>query len=187
MLEKTSKVLEIAGQMPNRENVSVNRGDRSQNTLAQAKTEYEVRVNNLRALENAEKRTEQETADLKGNIAKMKEEIKSKFDRVEEIKDELNKKKAKLVQEEQELSTLKTKIEPTISTSDYETNIAEKKYQMQDTYGAYTGAESKLRQSESQVYYLKHYINTKSKDTNFEDIKNECMAVVDELNKILIK
>ena len=36
--------------MPNKDNFSVVRGDRSQNTLAQAKTEYEVRVNNLRAL-----------------------------------------------------------------------------------------------------------------------------------------
>lgn len=35
------------------------RGDRSQNTLAQAKTEYEVRLNNLRALENAERRTQE--------------------------------------------------------------------------------------------------------------------------------
>ena len=37
-MEKTLKVLEIAGQMPNKENFSVVRGDRSQNTLAQAKT-----------------------------------------------------------------------------------------------------------------------------------------------------
>lgn len=43
--------------MPNRENISINRGDRSQNTLAQAKTEYEIRTSTLRALENAEKRT----------------------------------------------------------------------------------------------------------------------------------
>lgn len=50
--------------MPNRDNISVVRGDRSQNTLAQAKTEYEVRVNNLRALENAEKRTEQVTYNI---------------------------------------------------------------------------------------------------------------------------
>jgi hypothetical protein len=49
-LEKNSKVLEIAGQLPTRENLSINRTDRSQNTLAQAKTEYEVRANNLRAL-----------------------------------------------------------------------------------------------------------------------------------------
>lgn len=29
------------------------RGDRSQNTAAQTKAEYEIRLNNLRALENA--------------------------------------------------------------------------------------------------------------------------------------
>ena len=102
----------------------------------------------------------------------MKEEIQQKFDRVEEIKDQLNNRKSNLLKDEQELNNLKTKLEPTISSSDYETNIAEKKYQMQDGFGSYTGAQRKLQQSESQVYYLKHYINTKSKDTNFEDIKN---------------
>lgn len=61
MLEKNSKILEIAGQLPNRENLSMMKGDRTKNTLAQAKTEYEVRVNNLRALENAEQRTEEVT------------------------------------------------------------------------------------------------------------------------------
>lgn len=51
----------------------MNKGDRSQNTLAQAKTEYEIRVSTLRALENAQKRTQQETSDLKTNIQNMKE------------------------------------------------------------------------------------------------------------------
>ena len=58
---------------------------------------------------------------------------------------------------------------------------------MHDAYNGYNGAEKKLQQIESQKYYLKHYINTKSKDTNFEDIKNECMAVADELNRMLTK
>jgi hypothetical protein len=36
------------------------KGDRTHNnTLAQAKTEYEIRLGNIRALENAQKRTEQ--------------------------------------------------------------------------------------------------------------------------------
>lgn len=58
---------------------------------------------------------------------------------------------------------------------------------MQDNYSQYNGSERKLQQTESQLYYLKHYINTKSKDINFEDIKNECMAAAEELNKLLIK
>lgn len=59
-----------------------------------------------------------------------------------------------------------------MNNSDYETNIAEKKYQMHDTYSSYSTTERNLHKCESQLYYLKHYINTKSKDTNFEDIKN---------------
>ena len=57
---------------------------------------------------------------------------------------------------------------------------------MQDQYAAYNSSERKLHQVESQLYYLRHYINTKSKDINFEDVKNECMAVAEELNKILV-
>lgn len=43
---------------------------------------------------------------------------------------------------------------------------------MHDTYSSYSTTERNLHKCESQLYYLKHYINTKSKDTNFEDIKN---------------
>jgi hypothetical protein len=35
---------------------------------------------------------------------------------------------------------LKNKISPTANTSDYETSVAEKKYQIQDAYNAYTAA-----------------------------------------------
>ena len=117
----------------------------------------------------------------------MREEISKKFDKVEEIKEGLNSKKSKLSNEEHQLQDLKTKISPTVSTSDYETNIAEKKYLMQDSYASYTAAERNLQKCESQLFYLQHYINTKSKDINFEDAKNECMLVADDLNKALIK
>ena len=40
---------------------------------------------------------------------------------------------------------------------------------------------------ENKRYYLKHYINTKSKDINYDDIKGECMGLTEELNKKLVK
>jgi len=46
---------------------------------------------------------------------------------------------------------------------------------MHDQYSLYNANERKLGELESKRYYLKHYINTKSKDINYEDIKNECM------------
>lgn len=57
VLEQTGKVLEISNQLPSGPSFSVSRNDKTQNTLAQAKAEYEIRLNNLRALENTEKRT----------------------------------------------------------------------------------------------------------------------------------
>ena len=117
----------------------------------------------------------------------MKDEISSKFDRVEEIKQDLNRKKEKLLQDEKSLNQIKDKISPTISNSDYEVNIAEKKYQMHDQFALYNANERKLAELEGKKYYLKHYINTKSKDINYEDIKNECMGYAEELNRKLVK
>lgn len=57
VLEQTAKVLEISNQLPTGPSFSVSRADKTQNTLAQAKAEYEIRLNNLRALENTERRT----------------------------------------------------------------------------------------------------------------------------------
>lgn len=57
VLEQTGKVLEISNQLPTGPSFTVSRTDKTQNTLAQAKAEYEIRLNSLRALENTEKRT----------------------------------------------------------------------------------------------------------------------------------
>ncbi len=45
VLEQTGKVLEISSQLPTGPSFQVSRGDRSQNTPAQAKAEYEIRLN----------------------------------------------------------------------------------------------------------------------------------------------
>lgn len=58
LLEQITKILEIAGQLPTKDSASASlKGDKSKNTLAQTKTEYEMRLGNLRGLENAEERT----------------------------------------------------------------------------------------------------------------------------------
>lgn len=56
----------------------------------------------------------------------------------------MNKKKQKLIEDEKSLGQIKDKIGPTIGNSDYEVNIAEKKYQMHDQFGVYSANERKL-------------------------------------------
>jgi hypothetical protein len=56
----------------------------------------------------------------------------------------LNKNKQKLIEDEKTLTQIKDKISPTISNSDYEVNIAEKKYQMHEQFSIYNANERKL-------------------------------------------
>jgi hypothetical protein len=65
--------------------------------------------------------------------------------------------------------------------------VAEKKCQVHDQFASYSSAEKRLQQSENEIYYLKHFINTKSKDISYEDIKSECIGMIQQLNKDLVK
>lgn len=56
--------------------------DKSRNTPAQAKAEFELRLGNLKSLEGAGERTIKENEDLKQKIQNMKTEISDKFDKV---------------------------------------------------------------------------------------------------------
>ena len=58
---------------------------------------------------------------------------------------------------------------------------------MHSAYTAYTEAERKLAQQEAQKYYLKSFINIKSKDMKYQGIKDECLKQIEDLNKILQK
>ena len=60
----------------------------------------------------------------------MNQEISDKFDQVDKVKNDLNRKKSQLQQDVKDLEGLREKINPTLSSSDYELNVAEKKYQM---------------------------------------------------------
>lgn len=44
-----------------------------------------------------------------------------------------------------------------------------------------------MSQAENQVYNLKNFIITKSKDMDYDFIRDDCRGLVDELNKINIK
>jgi predicted nucleic acid-binding Zn-ribbon protein len=85
-------------------------------------------------------RTSEEVEDLNNNIGKMKEEISNKFEKVEQFKDQLSKKKTTLTKEQEELTQIKDKLSQTLSTSDYEINVAEKKYQVHDQFAPYSAA-----------------------------------------------
>jgi hypothetical protein len=69
----------------------------------------------------------------------------------------------------------------------YEHDLKEKKLTMHESYNLYSDAEKKMIQAENQVYNLKNFIITKSREMNYEQSRDECRTLVDELNKLIIK
>lgn len=52
-LEQITKILELSNQLPNKDGISIKTSDKSRNTPAQAKAEYELRLGNLKSLDGA--------------------------------------------------------------------------------------------------------------------------------------
>ena len=69
----------------------------------------------------------------------------------------------------------------------YEYNLKEKKLNLHETYPSYTEAEKKYSNSENQVNNLRNFIITKTKDMNYEEVKDECKKLVDDINKTILK
>lgn len=71
-LEQITKILELSNQLPSKDGISTKGGDRSKNTPAQAKAEYEMRLGNLKNLDGAGERTDKENQDIRDKIQKMR-------------------------------------------------------------------------------------------------------------------
>lgn len=58
---------------------------------------------------------------------------------------------------------------------------------MHESFPSYTEAEKKYSNSENQVNNLRNFIITKTKDMDYENIKEECKKLVEDINKVNLK
>ena len=117
----------------------------------------------------------------------MEQDIKEKFDKVSVIKDEFEQRRKKYIRDRDDLKNYKVQISEEIRKVKYEHDLKEKKLTMHESYNLYNDAEKKMIQAENQVYNLKNFIIIKSREMNYEQSRDECRTLVDELNKLIIK
>ena len=117
----------------------------------------------------------------------MEQDIKEKFDKVSVIKDEFEQRRKKYIRDRDDLKNYKVQISEEIRKVKYEHDLKEKKLTMHESYNLYNDAEKKMIQAENQVYNLKNFIIIKSREMNYEQLRDECRTLVDELNKLTIK
>lgn len=103
------------------------------------------------------------------------------------MKQNFDNKEKKYLKEREELKTHKIQISEQLKLVTYEYNLKEKKLNLHETYPSYSEAEKKFSNSENQVNNLKNFIITKTKDMNYEGIKEECKKLVEDINKSILK
>lgn len=69
----------------------------------------------------------------------------------------------------------------------YERDIKEKKLHLHEQYSLYADFEKRMSQNQQQIYQLKSYINTKSKDMNYQGVQKDCLGLMEELNVVVQK
>jgi len=58
---------------------------------------------------------------------------------------------------------------------------------MHEQYNVLTDLEKKFSLNEGTIYNLKQFIQSKTKDMNYQDLKNDCLNLAQEMNQVLIK
>lgn len=67
----------------------------------------------------------------------------------------------------------------------YERELKEKKFHLHEMYGLYSDFEKRLSQNEQQIYQMKSYIGTKTKDMNYQGLQKDCLALIEEVNGLI--
>ncbi|CAD8054404.1 unnamed protein product [Paramecium sonneborni] len=159
----------------------------SEMTLKKLQVVYEQTVQDLKKIERAEEQLPIELQQYKTKCKQMQDEIDQKFNKIDEYKVKAQDKKLKLENQKRELNKLKDEYTSQSQNMKHEFDVKEKKYTMHEQYNTLADLEKKVSQLESQANTFQMFIETKSKDMNFEQLKKECMDLMDKINKVLCK
>ncbi len=133
----------------------------------------------------------------------MKEEMSTKFDNLSLIKVQSEQKKKRFIEERDQLKEMKSKINEEViiylilfkllnkkkcfqlKNVSYERELKEKKLHLHELFGLYSDYEKRFSQNEQQIYQMKTYIGSKTKDMNYHAIQKDCVALIEEVNSLI--
>ncbi|KAM3138162.1 hypothetical protein pb186bvf_009835 [Paramecium bursaria] len=159
----------------------------SEMTLKKAQYLQEQTQQDLKKLLDAEVNLPKEYDALENKYNNMQDEIHNKFNNIEKQKEIAEQKKQKLKKQKDELLSLRDQLNNKVSevTMQYDKN--ENKLAFHEQYNTLTDLEKRVSQMESQANTFQIFIETKSKDMNYEQQKNECLDAIQKINKLLAK
>ncbi|EAS01313.2 intraflagellar transporter-like protein, putative (macronuclear) [Tetrahymena thermophila SB210] len=196
LLENSSKILSLTGNLPSQAdytqiigNFKFQEGmkENSENTLVMIEKQVETLKESLKQLETLEEKLAQKKEKQVKLLEQWNTDIDTKYNRIDQFKREFEQKEKRLLKDREELNGFKNQISEQLKNVTYDYNLKEKKLNMHESYPSYTEAEKKFSNCENQVNNLRNFIITKTKDMDYENIKEECKKLVDDINRAILK
>jgi len=195
LLEHLSKGLEESTNLPNQEVFSEMEDAKSfkeknlltaQKTMENLQIEKLKREQELELLKQSEPKLRKELDNSKETIARMKREMRE-FQDIDGLRRAFESTQALLQDQKRGYNNRKDSIRQQVLVLQSEHDILKKQLDSHEVAKELEETERRLKHHERTIFELREFIESKSRETDFETVKNSCLKLTDSINAIIIK
>ncbi len=187
-LEDSSNVpsQEMRGEMESARNFKEKNLATAQRTMDSLAAEKKKREKELEMLRSSESKLVNELSNLRDAMARMKNEMED-FQDIDRLRREFTDTKSRL----QELKSVYIKRRDTmrqqIQSISIEHESCKKALQSNETARDLEDTEKRLKHYERGIFELKEFVDSKSRETDYEHVKAACLKLVEQLNTVSVR
>jgi intraflagellar transport protein 74 len=150
------------------------------------RAEHKKRQRELELLKTSEPKFMKELSSLKETIRRMRGEIEE-FSDIDGLRRRYDKTQGKLQDLKRSYIKRRDAMRAQVQSVSAENESLKRSLAGNDTFKDLEDTEKRLKQYERTIFELKEFVETKSRETNYEPLKGSCLKVGDALNAIAIK
>jgi len=159
----------------------------AQETLVRVQQEYEQRLAELKNLDTLEENIQRQVKTLQEKMQNMQQEVATKFNNIDQVRADKERRRAKLFRDREEFSGMRQKLKDELNSVSYDHELRKQKMSLHEQHGVLTDLEKKISQNENTLYNMKQFIQTKTVDMDYQNIKNECLGLMQDINQLLVR
>ena len=158
----------------------------AQQTMESLRAELKKRERELELLKTSEPKFLKELDSPKETIARMKGEM-DEFVDIDGLRRRYDKTQNKLQDMKRNYIKRRDAMRMQVQSVSAENESLKRSLNNNDTFKELEDTEKRLKQYERTIFELKEFVETKSRETNYEPLKANCLKIGDALNAIAIK
>ena len=149
-------------------------------------SESKKREKELELLKSSEPKFLKELSNLKESITNMKREIQEYQD-IEGLRRRYENTQQQLTEQSKNYVKRRDAMRMQVQTISADNEALKRNLNNNETHKELEESEKRLKQYERTIFELKEFVDAKSRETNYEPLKLNCLKLVDNLNVITIQ